>query len=494
MAKLVPILSNDVRRFLTSNTQPLFDWIAAFGSPVYVLFPREFYRNISGYQKAIAERGVDGTIAFATKVNKSAAFLETASACGIGADVASMQELEAALAKAIPGTRIVVTGPEKNDDLLVRAARAGCTIAVDSERELMRLADLHRRASIDEPTGVLVRLSGFAVTVFGDKGPFVPPVRENGRFGIPVEGWPGMLETLKLERVRTRVRFLGFSFHIDNHEIDDRANAISAVIDLGFEARAAGLPFEVIDIGGGIPIQYLDRDAWRAFVDIQLRSGRAGERSTMFRNKDLGLRLDSSGVARGHVYAHEAPAFKDAFLAMLLDRRLDQETIGEQLRSGGIRLLIEPGRSLLDQSGITVCSVKGMKRSSSGDLLLGLDMNISHMWDQMIGSEFAVDPILIPKEERPTAVDAVACHLVGNLCLESDILASRKVEFDTTPCPGDLLVFPNTAGYQMDFIESRMHQKPLPERVAVFDHGQRWRWALDKNFVSTDLLQEEDLP
>ena len=57
----------------------------------------------------------------------------------------------------------------------------------------------------------------------------------------------------------------------------------------------------------------------------------------------------------------------------------------------------------------------------------------------------------------------------------------RKVRFPARPAPGDLLVYPNTAGYQMDSNESPFHDLPLPLKVVLDTAGGATRWRLDRH-------------
>ncbi len=100
-------------------------------------------------------------------------------------------------------------------------------------------------------------------------------------------------------------------------------------------------------------------------------------------------------------------------------------------------------------------------------------MSVSEQWK---GSEFLPDPILVRAD--PTQESApVRTAVVGSSCMEYDVLTWRAVELPARPAPGDLLVYPNTAGYQMDKNESGFHQLPLPPKVVV--HGDRWHVDTD---------------
>ncbi|HEX8932722.1 MAG TPA: Y4yA family PLP-dependent enzyme, partial [Pseudonocardiaceae bacterium] len=68
----------------------------------------------------------------------------------------------------------------------------------------------------------------------------------------------------------------------------------------------------------------------------------------------------------------------------------------------------------------------------------------------------------------------------GASCLEYDMVTWRKIPFPRVPRYGDLLVYPNTAGYQMDKNETEFHQIPLPVRVVLSYTESRFQWRLDE--------------
>jgi diaminopimelate decarboxylase len=99
---------------------------------------------------------------------------------------------------------------------------------------------------------------------------------------------------------------------------------------------------------------------------------------------------------------------------------------------------------------------------------------VSEQWK---GSEYLPEPILWPSTGTGDPIDAC---VGGASCLEYDMLTWRKVPFPRPPHYGDLLVYPNTAAYQMDKNETKFHQIPLPARVVVSHAGNRFKWRLDE--------------
>lgn len=80
-----------------------------------------------------------------------------------------------------------------------------------------------------------------------------------------------------------------------------------------------------------------------------------------------------------------------------------------------------------------------------------------------------------PRPQNP--INAV---IGGSSCMEYDMLTWRKVRFAAFPRYGDFIVYPNTAGYQMDKNESEFHQLSIPPKIVVEEHQQHLTWKLDQ--------------
>jgi diaminopimelate decarboxylase len=79
-----------------------------------------------------------------------------------------------------------------------------------------------------------------------------------------------------------------------------------------------------------------------------------------------------------------------------------------------------------------------------------------------------MDPMLIAAGSE-TNIDTTAARswIAGHSCLDEDVITNRWLRFASTPRAGDLLVYANTAGYQMDLLENEFHRHPMPRRVCV---------------------------
>ncbi|MFF4098943.1 Y4yA family PLP-dependent enzyme [Streptomyces sp. NPDC001903] len=418
------------------------------GGPFHYLLPEAFGTNLAAFRSVLADAGVEGRVYYAKKANKAAVFIERCAAQGAGVDVASLGELREALGHGVRGEDLVVTGPAKPDALLRVAAQQGALIAVDALDELDRVLTLR----LSRPPRVLLRVH--------------PPAQPGSRFGLGEEDLDGAMRGCA--EAGDRVRMEGFSFHLSGYDVQQRADLAGDLVDLCLKARVPGLQADRISIGGGFAVDYVPADAWRGFLE---RQGPADYHA-------------GKAFAEGDFYPYHSPvAGADALAAVLAARPPGADgSLAERLRQAGVMLLLEPGRALLDRAGSSVFTVQGVKdRDGYGIVTVdGTSLSLSEQW---FNSEYLPDPRLLsagtghPDDRAPYR----AC-IAGASCLDSDLLTWRKIAFPVRPRAGDLLVYPNTAGYQMDSNESPFHELPLPPKVVVDfpeDTG-RPRWRLDR--------------
>jgi len=83
--------------------------------------------------------------------------------------------------------------------------------------------------------------------------------------------------------------------------------------------------------------------------------------------------------------------------------------------------------------------------------------------------DFLVDPLLIRPAEVVGPTERIEGYLVGAYCIERELISWRRFSFPHGVAVGDLVAFPNTAGYLMHILESASHQIPLARNLVV--HG-----------------------
>lgn len=422
------------------STSLLSEIADVVGGPFHLIHPQTFGENLMSFQEVLKQNGVMGSVYYGKKANKAGAWMREIARHDGCVDVASAPEFAHALTNGIRGENIGVTGAAKSDELLWLSARHKALLAIDALDELERALKIAADAGA---LRILLRV--------------LPPDAPNSRFGLNPADLAKALRTCGEHR--SLVHMEGFSFHLDGYAVAPRAELAFHLIEKCKEAKAQGFTASAISIGGGFACAYTDEADWQ----------------------DFKARLDAEQFHAGKQFTHFYPYYQSpvgpTMLDMILASRQDGETLAERLTSDGIKLYLEPGRALLIGAGMSVFPVQGFKRNDEHGIITvaGLSMSLSEQWK---GSEFLPTPLLVQRgSERPqTPVRAV---IGGSSCMEYDVLTWRKIAFPAEPRHGDLIVYPNTAGYQMDKNESEFHQLPLPPKIVLTQTGDRFTWRID---------------
>ncbi|MFI5932162.1 Y4yA family PLP-dependent enzyme [Actinoplanes sp. NPDC051494] len=468
--RLEPRVEGELRAVLRQRAL-LHQLVAALGSPLNLVLPAQVTRNVQTFRAVYREHHLDGQIYYAHKANRSSALVRALAAGDAGIDVGSLGELQHALGAGFTPDRIMATGP-KTRDFLWLAARTGVTVNADSVAELSTLAELVVRHGLAR-VRVMARLSGFTST-----GTNV--LTRPSRFGTGAGDLRPLWEVL--EKHRDELDLHGVAYHLDSQSLPEKAVALEGCLHAMDEAHQRGLRPRAIDIGGGFGVDYLaDPARWQDWT-TELTAAVLGRRPPMTWNGyGYGLR-NEGGTIRGSLGAY--PGHRPRAGAAYLDRLLATgapslgQDLGTLLLDTMYDLYIEPGRALLDQCGAVLVSVVEVRTGGTGDTLVSLACNARDVSIEDHG--VLMDPVLL-REPHHRSVP-VEVFLLGNLCLESDLITRRKVTLPALPRPGDVLAFANTAGYCMDFSAGNALMQPPARTVAVRDTPDGWQWCLDDRY------------
>lgn len=409
---------------LSADPAACRELIAEFGSPVNVLDPSPMPDNVSELVDAGAQMGVDTRIFFARKANKALVFVDTVRDAGHGVDVASERELAQVLGRGVPGERIILSAAIKPDRLLELAIANGVTVSADSRAELDRISALagSRRARV-------------APRIAPDPGS-LPPTRFGERSG----DWAA-----HLARPVEGVDIVGLHVHLHGYAAADRATALRECLSLVDALVDAGHTPAFIDLGGGVPMSYLDDGKqWRDYHSAREAVLDGYARPFTWKSDPL-----------NNTYPYHQSPVRGEWLKQVLG-----EGIAEQMRARNLRLHLEPGRSLLDGCGLILAEVAFVKTRSDGVPLVGLAMNRTQC--RTTSDDYLVDPIHVTDVADGEEVEA---FLVGAYCIEDELILRRRIRFPKSVRAGDVIAIPNTAGYFMHILESASHQIPLAQNV-----------------------------
>jgi diaminopimelate decarboxylase len=443
---------------LLADRAALDDLVSIHGSPVNVLFPEVLAANAAAFAEVLAGRGLAHRICYAHKANRARCLVDAALRCGIDIDIASAGELDSALAAGFPPGRIEATGPKGEAMVRRLLPYAGLTVNVDN---LWELATIARLAGLRVP--VLLRLSGG---------------RRTSRFGVAPDDVPAAFELI--ERHPDRLELRGVAFHLDTADLAEKVEAIGTALRLIEAAYARGHRPRVLNVGGGFRQAYLDDPgAFEQYVR-ELRRGLLGQGPSLaWGDYGFGYRVDRDGVLRGTPVFHRYTGTRagPSLLADMLDAPLpDGRTTAETLRDTLLELWIEPGKALVDHAGLTVATVQFTKRVADGSQLVSLDLSRDMVTPA--DQEVMLDPVMIYRgagyPDTPAGV-----FLAGQLCLERDMISNHLVRLPRLPQPGDLVIFVNTAAYQMDLSAAEALMHPRPPKVVAVPRPGGFDWVRD---------------
>ena len=403
-----------------------YNLFALFDTPANVIFADQFIINVNKFKDIFTQYFSHENIFFSCKCNKSFAFLKYASEQNCGIEVASNYELNDALKFT---KKIIASGPAKDYAYLNNSIDNDVLISVDDVEELKQIKE------INKPVRVLLRISDLLGKV--------------SRFGINLNQIDFCLDIIS----NSLIQLEGFSFHINNYSLDDRINAINEVVELT-ESKKINISF--IDIGGGIPTNYCTKYDYYNFLKQN--------------NKEM--------YFKEHFITDYYPYYSEIADENALDYIL--KNVHKKLNEKGIEIIIEPGRSLLKNVGVSIYEVQYMKSLSNGENIVVTNGNINCLSEQWFNSDYLIEPKLISKNNNSN--NSILASVAGNLCLEQDMITWRKIKFDTIPKNGDLLIYYNTAGYQMDSNESEFHKIPLVKKYIVKKNDNGYVIEEDKKY------------
>lgn len=390
---------------------PVGDIAADVGTPTYVYSRGTLAEHLRRVRAAFA--AVDPLICYSVKSCGNLAVLRTLVDLGAGMDVVSGGELHRALAAGCPPERIVYAGVGKRDDEIAAALDAGIHLLnVESEQEFENIARIARAR------GATCRC---ALRINPDVDPKTHRHTTTGtketKFGVDIERARAFFRTYGRD---AHARLVGLHLHIGSPVYDTApyVEAVRRALALRADLRSEGFEVSVLDAGGGFAADY--------------ETGRS-------------------------------PAAADYAAAIV---PLLEPAVRE-----GLRVVLEPGRSIAANAGILLTRVQYVKRSGDRrfaicDAGMNALLRPSHydafhfIWPAepragLVPSRRAADPGLAGLEP---------CDVVGPLCETGDYLALDRA---LPPLErGDLLAVFTAGAYGMS-MASRYNSSPLPAEVLV---------------------------
>ncbi len=402
--------------------------VEEYNSPLFVFSESRIHANIDRLKHAaeVVDRPIK--FCYASKANSNMAILRTVLEAGIDVEVNSGGELFKALRAGFRPDQIIFNGTSKSNDEIDESVRAGIyAINIDSIYEIGLVEESVRRLRALGEQVPTARITLRLVPEIGTRSHLgLQTALLTSKFGISssevLDAFRRGLQNPDL------VRVCGIHIHVGSQtpDVEPFAEAFRSMWDhLVTIHRETGHTLEHINLGGGIPVNYL-RDRSQA------------DQLPEHERDMLGANLEPAAVL-----TEALRVARESARAAAAEHLLDQVTI-----------LLEPGRSVIADAGLVLTTVRNIKRRpETGDVWLLTDagynimlsMNNYKWYYHLISASRACEP-----SERDYKVAGPLCDsgdVYFDIEREGRLPDYRKLPQDVQP--GEVLALLNSGAYSL---------------------------------------------
>ncbi|WP_214818564.1 diaminopimelate decarboxylase [Exiguobacterium sp. s131] len=389
---------------------------ATYGTPLYIMSEPELERRLGIVQNAFLDKYPNTYALYASKALSIAAVYEKVMAAGLSVDVVSRGEMYVALHAGVPAERIHVHGSNKTILDITYALEQGIThFTIDNMREISLLSGL--AAEYNREVDVLLRI---VPQVVGGAHAAIQTGGVDTKFGFPTHD-DTYLDAIRATLEAEHLQLKGIHCHVGSQIQDPTLfiNTVKTMVRFMDTIRQeTGYTTDVLNIGGGFGVAYLDEDEYLDFAQTMEQV---------------------------------------------------METLVEEVEARELRLPkigIEPGRWLVANAGATLYEVGTVKEVSGVRTFVSVDGGMTdNIRPALYDAEYEVVAATRMNEEK-----TLEAKIVGACCESGDIISNRSLIPPVTP--GDLLLVKATGAYNFS-MASNYNQMLRPAVVFVKDGAHR---------------------
>lgn len=400
--KRVPLSSRKaegttIARQMNCEQVPLADLAKRFGTPLYVYSATSIRQRVRAFAQCF---GGISHICYSVKANSNLSILRLLAKMGCGFDVVSGGELERVLlADRRAAKRVVFSGVGKTAAEIKAALKAGILLFnLESPAEMEVVAACAEK--LKRKARIAWRVNP---DVPAETHPYISTGLRKHKFGVPI----GEARELYAEAARSKyLQVAGVSVHIGSQiaQFAPFRAAMERVAQLVRQLKNDGHRIQYVDAGGGLGINY---DGPQDFSNV---------------------------IAE---YA---------------------DAVTRPLRELKVKVLLEPGRSIIGPSGALLTTVL-YRKTNGGKKFVVVD---AAMNDLIRPALYQAEHQIVPVEDRKAAPEIV--DIVGPVCESGDFFAHDRTL--PTVASGDVLAILDTGAYGMA-LASNYNTRSRPAEVLV---------------------------
>lgn len=384
-----------------------------FGTPLYLMDENKI-REIMGVYRDAIDKYYDGRglVCYASKAFSCKQIYRVAQDEGIGVDVVSIGELYTAVSAGMDTSKICCHGGNKSDEELRFAVEQSVgRIVADSFNELERLNAIAGKAG--KTVTVLLRL---APGIEAHTHEFIRTGGIDTQFGFAIQTGAAM-QAVKLTLTMPNLKLTGIHCHIGSQIIDKEAFEHAAEVMVSFmeEIRSeTGVLMTELNLGGGMGIRYtmsdpvIDYDSYMQGVSMALKAA--------CKARDIPIPF----------------------------------------------IIVEPGRSIVGASGITLYRIGGVKEIPNIRKFISIDGGMTdNIRFALYGASYEFTVANKANEEKTQTV-----AIAGPCCESGDMLAKQAALQECER--GDYLAAFATGAYNYS-MASNYNRRMKPPVIMVKD-------------------------
>ena len=329
-----------------------------YGTPLYVYSKATFEKNYLDMDQAFDF--IDHQICFAVKSNSNLAVLNVLAKLGSGFDIVTGGELARVLAAGGEASKIVFSGLGKQEADIEKALEVGIAcFNVESYAELDRIQKVAEK--LGKKAAISLRVNP---DVDAKTHPYISTGLKENKFGIPSDV---VFETYQYAASLPNLDVVGIDCHIGSQltETQPFVDALDRVISMVDHLKTLGIHLKHIDIGGGLGVTYKDETPPSV--------------------------------------AEYANAMRPA------------------LEKLGLKVYMEPGRSISANAGVLVTKVDLLKPTTHRNFAL-IDAAMNDLIRPALYEAWMDIQVVAPK----AGVETKTWDLVGPICESADFLGKER--------------------------------------------------------------------
>lgn len=391
------------------------------GTPVMIYDEERIRTRISEYLDNFKSDKFETRVLYASKAFCSGYTARMANEAGMYFDCVSGGEVYCLTTNGVPVSKLYFHGNNKTPrEITEYLGKGRGHIVVDNADELGLIAKIAEEEG--KPADILVRVNP---GVEAHTHEYIATATKDSKFGISIDKKDEILEMVETVNASSQLEFQGFHAHIGSQifAASSFEGEIQAMFDFIEEmVKAHGVTVNELDLGGGFAIQYTDADDPDDIPTVCKR--------------------------------------------MITNCECQMETRGLDIKI----ICIEPGRSLVGDSGYTIYTAGCRKKTDSKEYLFidgGMADNIR---PALYDAEYQCTNLT--RETEPATKNYV---IAGKCCESGDVIIKEAPLPESYP--GDLILVYSTGayGYSMASVYNKLGRPPV-----VFVNGDSAKVVLKR--------------